>query len=65
MGRSMKPQRACFLALLMVSVSLSGCFGEPDAVEVEETPTVWNFERPAQTWYHFPEAVDALSLIHI
>ena len=55
----MKPQRALLLAALMVSVSLSGCFGEPD-VEAEEVDLgVWTFERPELTWYHFPNAVDA------
>ena len=56
---AMKPRRALLLAALMVSLSLSGCFGEPE-VEVEEVNLgVWTFERPELTWYHFPDAVDA------
>mgnify|MGYP007000194192 len=56
---AMKPRRALLLAALMVSLSLSGCFGEPE-VEVEEVDLgVWTFERPELTWYHFPDAVDA------
>ena len=59
MGPVMKPKRAILLALLMVSVSLSGCFGESEVTQVEQQPTVWDFERPMLTWYHFPDAVDA------
>ena len=57
--KTMKPRRAFLLAALMVSLSLSGCFGEPE-VEAEEIDLgVWTFERPELTWYHFPDAVDA------
>ena len=56
MGSVMKPKRAILLALLMVSVSLSGCFGESEVAKVEQQPTVWDFERPMLTWYHFPAA---------
>ena len=42
----------------MVSVSLSGCFGESEAPRVEQQPKVWD-ERPMLTWYHFPDTVDA------
>ena len=51
--------RTIFLSLLMVSASLAGCFGEdePEPIVVEET--VWDFERPELTWYHFEDAVDA------
>ena len=59
MGPDMKPKRAILLALLMVSVSLSGCFGESKAAKPESQPTVWDFERPMLTWYHFPDAVNA------
>lgn len=59
MGPVMKPKRAILLALLMVSVSLSGCFGESEVTQVKQQPTVWDFERPMLTWYHFPDAVDA------
>ena len=59
MGPDMKPKRAILLALLMVSVSLSGCFGESETAKPESQPTVWDFERPMLTWYHFPDAVNA------
>ena len=51
--------RAIFLTLLMVSASLAGCFGEEEAEEAPEIRTVWDFERPELTWYHFADAVDA------
>ena len=51
--------RAIFLTLLMISASLAGCFGEEEAEEVPEIRTVWDFERPELTWYHFDGAVDA------
>ena len=51
--------RAIFLTLLMISASLAGCFGEEEAEEVLEIRTVWDFERPELTWYHFAGAVDA------
>ena len=51
--------RAIFLTLLMVSASLAGCFGEEETEEVPEIRTVWDFERPELTWYHFADAVDA------
>ena len=51
--------RAIFLTLLMISASLAGCFGEEEAEEVPEIRTVWDFERPELTWYHFADAVDA------
>ena len=52
----MKP---IFLALLMVSASLAGCFGEEKSEPTESVQTVWNFERPDLTWYHFDGAIDA------
>ena len=51
--------RAIFLTLLMVSASLAGCFGEEEVQEVPEIRTVWDFERPELTWYHFADEVDA------
>ena len=51
--------RTYFLALLMVSASLAGCFGEEEEETKVEAPIVWNFERPELTWYHFADAVDA------
>ena len=51
--------RPFFLAILMVSASLAGCFGEEEEQPVVEAPTVWDFERPGLTWYHFADAVDA------
>ena len=51
--------RTLFLALLIVSASLTGCFGEEEEAEMIEVPSVWNFDRPELTWYHFPDAVDA------
>ncbi len=51
--------RPFFLAILMVSASLAGCFGEEEEQPVVEVPTVWDFERPELTWYHFADAVDA------
>ena len=55
----MNPRRAVLLASLMVSVSLSGCFGEVEVEEDAVIASVWTFERPDLTWYHFPDAVDA------
>lgn len=55
----MKPQRALFLAVLMVTMPLSGCMGEPEVEEAEPTSSVWSFERPELTWYHHAGAVDA------
>ena len=43
----------------MVSASLAGCFGEEEADPVVAEKTVWDFERPELTWYHFEDAVDA------
>lgn len=55
----MNSLRALLLALLMVSVSLSGCFGEPEETVEAPASEVWTFERPELTWYHLPGAVDA------
>ncbi|RJU91575.1 MAG: hypothetical protein DWC07_00340, partial [Candidatus Poseidoniales archaeon] len=55
----MKPQRALFLAVLMVTMPLSGCTGEPEVEEAEPSSSVWSFERPELTWYHWEGAVDA------
>ena len=54
----MHPRRAVLLAAFMVSVSLSGCFGEAEVEEEAVVSSVWTFERPELTWYHFPDAVD-------
>ena len=54
----MHPRRALLLAALMISVSLSGCFGEAEVEEEAVVSSVWTFERPELTWYHFPDAVD-------
>ena len=43
----------------MVSASLAGCFGEEEEEAAVVAPTVWDFERPELTWYHFADAVDA------
>ena len=43
----------------MVSASLAGCFGEEESEPVVAERTVWDFERPELTWYHFEDAVDA------
>ena len=51
--------RTFFLALLMVSASLAGCFGEEEEEAAVAAPTVWDFDRPELTWYHFADAVDA------
>jgi len=51
--------RPFFLAILMVSASLAGCFGEEEEKATVVAPTVWDFERPGLTWYHFADAVDA------
>ena len=51
--------RAIFVTLLMISASLAGCFGEEEVEEVPEIRSVWDFERPELTWYHFSDAVDA------
>lgn len=51
--------RTLCLALLIVSASLTGCFGEEEEAEMIEAPSVWNFDRPELTWYHFSDAVDA------
>ena len=58
MGPNMNPRRAVLLAALMVSMSLSGCFGEAEVEEEAVVSSVWTFERPELTWYHFPDAVD-------
>ena len=58
MGPNMNPHRAVLLAALMVSMSLSGCFGEAEVEEEAVVSSVWTFERPELTWYHFPDAVD-------
>ena len=51
--------RTIFLSLLMVSASLAGCFGEEETEPVVVEETVWDFDRPELTWYHFEDAVDA------
>ena len=43
----------------MVSASLAGCFGEEETEPVVVEETVWDFDRPELTWYHFEDAVDA------
>ena len=43
----------------MVSASLAGCFGEEESKPTVVEETVWNFERPELTWYHFADAIDA------
>ena len=58
MSPTMNPRRALLLAALMVSMSLSGCFGEAEVEEEAVVSSVWTFERPELTWYHFPDAVD-------
>ena len=45
----MHPRRAVLLAALMVSVSLSGCFGEAEVEEEAVVSSVWTFERPELT----------------
>ena len=37
----------------MVSVSLSGCFGEAEVEEEAVVSSVWMFERPESHGYHF------------
>ena len=59
LGKNMIQKRTMFLAFLMVSFSLSGCFGEPETEAESSLPSVWDFEKPERTWYHFPNAVDA------
>ena len=51
--------RTIFLALLMVSASLAGCFGDEEKAEVIAETDVWSFEKPDLTWYHFANAEDA------
>ena len=51
--------RTIFLSLLMVSASLAGCFGEEESKPTVVEETVWDFERPELTWYHFADAIDA------
>ena len=55
----MNPQRSMLLAFLMLTLSLSGCFGGPEVEEEITSSNVWTFERPERTWYHFPDAIDA------
>ena len=55
---AMNPRRAILLTFLMVSFSLSGCFGQPEAEIEEPKPSIWTFEKPELTWYHFPDAID-------
>ena len=43
----------------MVSASLAGCFGEEESKTTVVEETVWDFERPELTWYHFADAIDA------
>lgn len=56
---SVSEMRTIFLALLMVSASLAGCFGDDEVEKVTATSSVWDFERPDLTWYHFENAEDA------
>ena len=51
--------RTMFLVFLMLSASLAGCFGEEENEVVTPKPTVWDFEKPELTWYHFAGAEDA------
>ena len=51
--------RTIFLALLMVSASLAGCFGDDEKVEAIVETDVWDFDKPELTWYHFANAEDA------
>ena len=51
--------RTMFLVFLMLSAPLAGCFGEDEKEEVTPQPSVWDFEKPELTWYHFAGAEDA------
>ena len=51
--------RTMFLVFLMLSASLAGCFGEEENEIVTPKQTVWDFEKPELTWYHFAGAQDA------
>ncbi len=44
--------RTIFLALLMVSASLAGCFGDEEKAEVIAETDVWGFDKPDLTWFN-------------
>ena len=56
---SVSEMRTIFLALLMVSASLAGCFGDEEKAEDIAETDVWGFDKPDLTWYHFANAEDA------
>lgn len=55
----MKAPTAVLLTLIMVTCSLSGCFGSETETEDFQIETVWNFEKDPHTWYHLPGGEDA------
>ncbi len=54
--------RAALLVLLMLTASLSGCFGEDEkAPPVEDKPFSFDRDIPSTTWYHYAGGIDALN----
>ena len=51
--------RALFLSLMVMTLSLSGCFGEEDITEVVQEPTPFDSLPSTTTWYHYPGGVNA------
>ena len=51
--------RALFLSLMVVTLSLSGCFGEDEASMSAQEPTPFDSLPSTTTWYHYPGGINA------
>ena len=51
--------RALFLSLMVVTLSLSGCFGEDEASVSAQEPTPFDSLPSTTTWYHYPGGINA------
>ena len=51
--------RALFLSLMVVTLSLSGCFGENEVSKSTEEPTPFDSLPSTTTWYHYPGGINA------
>ena len=51
--------KALFLSLMVVTLSLSGCFGEDEASMSAQEPTPFDSLPSTTTWYHYPGGINA------
>ena len=58
-----KKHNAILMVLIMVFMSLSGCFGEDEVEVVEQTSGFFEFQDMLddRTWYHYPGGINAMN----